>query len=65
METVQQLIGVDTQMVIDQIDQRIGSKEYNNFPSTRLRLYQIQKKLMNGVILSENDIITLTNEYFV
>jgi len=65
METVQQLIGVDTQMVIDQIDQRIGSKEYNNFPSTQLRLCQIQKKLMNGVILSENDIITLTNEYFV
>lgn len=62
---VQQLIGMDTEMVINQIDKRIESKEYNNFPSTRIRLCQIQKKLMNGVILSENDIITLTNEYFV
>jgi hypothetical protein len=62
---VQQLIGLDTEMVIDQIDKRIESKEYQNFPATRIRLCQIQKKLMNGIILSENDIITLTNEYFV
>jgi len=50
--------------LINQIDVRTSSKEYENFKATKNRLIEIRGKLLHGIKLSKNDLLTLTAESF-
>lgn len=50
--------------LITQIDNRINSGEYKQFPATANRLMQIRGKLLHKITLSKNDLITLNEENY-